>query len=253
MERFYEHKYFNRLMGLLLIGVILWIFVAIRTNIKNYHYIGRSTYNTISVNGTGKVIAKPNIATINIGVMAEKGDVAAAQDENSKKMNALIAQIKNLGVEEKDIKTTNYAVYPQYDYPGGKQQIRGYQVSQEAQIKIRDLAKVSAALKAATESGANQVSGISFTIDEPENLRREARDKALTNARENAEQIAKQLDVALGRVIGYNEYQNPQPGPVPYYAKDISGIGGPAAQEAPTIQPGSNEVVVDVTVTYEIW
>ena len=244
----------NKLLAVLLIVGIIWIAGQIRNDFKEHRYIGRPTdiRDTITIEGEGKVTAIPDIATVEAGIMTEKSDVLAAQKENTDKMNALTKRVKDLGVEEKDVQTTNYQIYPQYDYLEGRQRLRGYQVTQSVKVKIRDLSKIGEILSAAGASGANQVSGVSFTIDEPEALRQQAREKALDNALQKAKSLADHAGVKLGKIVSFSESGGGAP-PVPYYARaEAFGMGGDAAVKAPDIQAGSLEVVVSVNVSYEI-
>lgn len=240
------------LLALLLFGLVVYVYTLVRGNLKQYHYIGKAAtqQNTIAISGEGKVTATPNIAMTEIGLLTEKKDVASAQKENTEKMNKLIAAVKAAGVEEKDIQTTQYQIYPKYDYSNGKSNITGYNVSQSVTVKIRDLAKISAVLAKVGEAGANQVSNLTFTIDEPESLRVQAREKALENAKEKAEALAKMLGVKILRVASFNEYNQAEPMPLYARSAEAYGIGGGAP--APDIQTGTLDVKVGVNVIYEI-
>ena len=131
------------------------------------------------------------------------------------------------------------------------QVLRGYQVSQSVTVKIRDLAKVGDILAAAGEGGANQVSGLSFSIDDPESLKQEARIKALENAKTKAEALASVAGVSLGKIVSFSE--SSMTPPVMYKSIDASlGMGGAAAVPSPTVEAGSMDIVLDVTVSYEI-
>ncbi len=247
------HLAVKSLLVALLIVAAVYLITLARNNLKQFHYIGRAAtqQNTITISGEGKVTAAPNIATTEIGLVTEKKDVASAQKENTEKMNKLIAAVKTAGIEEKDIQTTQYQIYPKYDYSNGRSNITGYIVSQSVTVKIRDLTKISAVLAKVGEAGANQVSSLTFTIDEPESLRAQAREKALKNAREKAETLAKMLGVKILKVASFSEYN--QSLPMPLYARSAEayGIGGGAAP-APDIQAGTMDVTVGVNVIYEI-
>lgn len=236
------------------VGVFLIIFLItlIANNIKTFRRIGIADLqqNAITIEGLGKVTAAPNIAVTSVGLVTEKSDVAAAQLENSQKMNALVASLKKIGIAEDDIKTAQYQIYPKYSYEEKKgSSITGYSVSQSLDVKIRDLAKISDVLAAAGVAGANQVSGIQFTIDEPKNLRAEARAEAVKDAQDKAEKLANDLGIRLGRVIGFSESQGGSPVPYPMMAKDA--VGG-YAEAAPQIQAGTLDIQSNVSVTYEI-
>ncbi|HBW74375.1 MAG: hypothetical protein UX10_C0015G0017 [Candidatus Magasanikbacteria bacterium GW2011_GWA2_45_39] len=241
------------LWGILLVYLIIYVGSLTRNNIKKFYYVGKMDrpQNTISISGEGKVTAEPNIASVEVGLVTDKKDVAAAQKENTGKMNILIAGIKALGIADADLQTSQYQIYPKYDYTDGKTTLNGYTVSQSVTVKIRDLSKISAVLAKTGESGANQVSGLQFTIDDPASLQDNARNKALVQAGEKAQALARTLGVNLVRVVSFNEYA-PQGGPVPMYSRGLEGMGGAADATAPSIQPGSNEVKVQVNVVYEI-
>jgi len=238
-------------IGLLLVFTIFFVGTIARNNLKKYHYIGKADrmQNTITINGEGKITATPNVAVTELGLVTEKSDVASAQKENTEKMNKLIAEVKQLGIKDEDIQTSNYSIYPKYDYTDGRSVISGYTVNQSATLKIRDLSKISTVLSKVGEVGINTVSSLNFTIDEPENLRAQARDKALVNAKEKAMDLAKNLGVKLVRVISYNEY-SPVDSYPKFYAGAAEGMGGGAP--TPNIQTGSTDVRMSVSVIYEI-
>ncbi len=236
--------------------VILVVFLGVLTwnEIKKHDYIGRSEQQiyTITISGEGKIVAIPDIATISLGIQTEKKTVADAQKENTDKMNSLIKELKGLDIEAKDIQTANYSIYPRYDWTTNKQVLIGYNVSQTAEVKIRDLEKVGTVIEAAGRLGANQIGGLNFTIDEPEKLRQQAREKALENAKEKADALAKIAGVKLGRLVSFTEDNSNQPYPIyKSYALEARSADS-AAGMAPQVEPGSQDVIVNVTVTYEV-
>jgi hypothetical protein len=210
--------------------------------------------NQFSVSGTGKVFAKPDIANLTVGVKTEiKATAAEAVKENTKKMNEIIKALKDLDIEEKDIKTVNYSLNPSYDWSTSRQRLLGYEVSQNVTIKIRDLDKIGEAIAKTTEKGANQIGNIDFTIDDENELKAEARNLAIEKAKAKAEEIADKTGMHLGKIINVyeNQYYAPQTN---YMAKDVAyGLGGASeSMPAPAIQVGQNEVTVEVNVVYEI-
>lgn len=244
------NKIFTVAVLSLLLGILVVLGTMIAKNLKSYQYIGKPTAerDTISISGQGKVTGVPDIASIEVGLMTERPDVVSAQKENTEKMNRLIQNLKALGVEDKDIQTSYYNIYPQYDWPDGKQVLRGYRVNQGVSIKIRNLSKIGDILAAAGEGGANQVSGLSFNIDEPEKLRQEARLKALEAAKEKAEALAEAAEVKLGKIVSFSEYSETSPVPYKSYESLVLGGGG----SVPEIEKGTLDIVVNVTVSYEI-
>jgi len=220
---------------------------------KQHYYIGKNPdiQRTISIMGEGKVTAIPDIALVSLGLSTQKAKVADAQTENSKTINSLIAKLKALGIANEDIQTTDYSIYPNYDYSNGKQTLTGYTVSQNVQVKIRQTDKVDDVLKTAGDLNLNQIGGLTFTIDNPEDYRQQARIKALENAKVKADALAQVMNVKLGKVISFSESGGNVPMPYPTYAKsDAIGIGGGGA--APTVSAGSQDIIIDATISYEL-
>ena len=249
--------------------VVLVVFLGVKTfgEFMNLRYIGAGVMpaNTINVSGYGEAVAVPDIATFTFSVVSERSTVAAAQDDATTKANAITAYLKEGGVAERDIQTTGYSVYPQYDWvqqtciaggicPPGEQRLRGYEVRQTTTIKVRDTATAGDLLTGVGGLGASEVSGLNFTFDNPDAVEAEARDKAIANAKQKAEVLARSLGVSLVRVVSFNESGSGYP--IPYYSRDMAyGMGGAesaVAQKAPEISTGENKVVSNVSVTYEI-
>lgn len=251
--RWDENRLFTTLLAILIVYASVWLLVAVRNQSKQYATIGKQpeTQRMISVEGTGKVSAPPTVAMVRAGIQTEGGtDIAATQKQNTDKMNKLIEAIKVLGIAAADIQTANYSIFPRYDYIDGKTQLSGYSVTQNVNVKVRDLSKISAVFQKAGELGANQVSGPDFTLDDPETARAEARQKAIANAQEKAATLAKTLGVKLLRVESFYESAGAPPATFDY-AKSSMGIGG-GGEIAPQIETGSLEVVTNVTITYDI-
>lgn len=237
---------------LVAVGVLLSIFLALKSW-EVWSGLSQTDFNrpSITINGDGKVFAKPDIAQVSLGVQVEKPTIEEAQKEATEISNNTLKMLKESGVDEKDIKTTNYSITPVYDYRMGGNRVRGYQVSQSMQVKIRNLSKSGVILSSAGELGANQVGGLSFTTDDPEKLREEARNKAIEDARSKAEALSKKLGVKLGKIISFYESGGGIP-PIPYFAESKAmGIGGGMATP-PEIPVGENEIAVSVSVTYQL-
>jgi hypothetical protein len=251
-----KSKIAMNLIAVLIVFVLVYIGASVAYKISQIQSNGRVTNqqlrDTIVVTGEAETDIKPDVALISLGVAKDSKNIAQAQDESSKVMNQIISTLKEIGIKEKDFKTTNYSIYPKYDYnpQSGKSTLTGYEVSQNLQAKIRDFSKISTAIQKATDLGANQIGGLSFIIDDEVKARSEARGLAIKNAQEKAKVLARQLGISLGDVINFSESGNT---PQPYYDY---GIGGGMKEEmssiAPTIQPGTNNVNVSVYLTYEI-
>ena len=242
--------------------IILAVFLGAKTLVSLKEIRNTSpSYNTISVSGEGEVFAVPDLASFTFTVSADAQTVDVAQEAVTKKIDAILAKLKDLGINEKDIKTTDYSVWPKYRYEvspavyppmPGRQIPDGYTASHSVMIKVRDTDKAGEALSAAGSAGATNLSGISFTIDEPEKLKSDARALAIKNAREKAELLSDKLDVRLVRVVSYSDSSDG--GVIPYYREEF-GMGGGATitpAKAPDLPTGENKVKVVVNVTYEI-
>ncbi|MBI5619816.1 SIMPL domain-containing protein [Candidatus Gottesmanbacteria bacterium] len=205
--------------------------------------------DTFSVGGEGKATVVPDIAVVNAGVSTQATTVKAAQDQLNKAINAVSDAVKKLDVDAKDIQTTGYNIYPSYDYTGSRQRITGYEASSNLTIKVRDIEKANSVVDAATAAGANQVGGISFDVDDKTKAQNEAREKAVAQAKQKAKDAAKIAGFTLGRIINYSEDFGGTPRPIPLMAKPegVEGIGIPTQ-----IEPGSSEISVTVTLSFEI-
>jgi len=208
-----------------------------------------TTTNTVSFSGTGKVLAKPDIAVIDLSIITDATTSKLAQDENSRKSTAVVNFLKSQGIDEKDIKTTGYNIYPQYDYVTGRSVLRGYQVNETITVKVRDLNKTDDVLSGVVTAGANQIGQVNLTIDDPEALKTQAREDAIKDAKKKADDLKSELGIRLGRIVNFAEDSGGVP-PI-YFAKSAAvgmGGGGPT----PEIAVGENEISVTVTLTYQI-
>ena len=230
------------------IGVLTWNASA------QHRLIGKpeNVRDTLTVGGTAKLSIEPDIARMTIGVLSTGSSVAATQKQNTEKMNAITAAVKGFGVKDADIQTSNYNISPQYDWTNGKQILRGYQVSQDVSIKIRDLDKIGDIVQKAGELGSNQVGGISFEVDDMTAVQKRARDKAIVDAKEKAGVLAKTLGVQLGKVVSFSEDSGSSPVPMLYNSYDKAMGVTTAAAPSPDIQAGSLDISKNVSITFEI-
>lgn len=244
-------KIFMVLGAVLMVYLTLYLGTLMRNNVKKYNYIGQADQmeRTISINGVGKITGKNDIAVTTIGYSVVDKDVAKAQLQNKKVMDQVLGELKAMGIEEKDL-TSNYSIYPEYDYTSEKgQTLRGYRVTNNVSVKIRDLSKISSVLALPGKYGANEVSGLSFTIDDPENLKSQARELALKDAKTKAMQMAEALGVRLVEIVSYSDYE--VPGYQPYYGRAMD-VAMNEKMAGPDIASGSQEINMNVSVVYKI-
>lgn len=246
----------NKLISVAIFIVALFLVVFLGVKTRNawleYDYIGKSGRDTINIEGQGKVTAVPDIAQVQLGVVTDGAVVKDIQAKNTEKMNAIIKAIKDLGVDTKDIQTDNYNLNPRYDWTDGQQKLIGYTVSQNVTVKVRNMDKVGDIVSKGGELGSNQIGGVQFVIDDPMMLQAQARDKAIEDAKQKADVLAKKLGLNIARVVSFSEYSSGSPVPRPYLmmekAMDSSGVEA----VAPTIEPGTQDIVTNVTVTFEV-
>ena len=254
-------KIFFFILSLFIFVLTVFVAVKIQNEIRIGRYIGQDIElkNTISITETGEVFAKPDLGIISFSVTNEAKTVDQAMTENTEKMNKVIEAVKDNGVEKKDIKTINFSIYPRYEWerseimiysPSGERYLAGYEITQTIQVKIRDLAKIGDIVQAAADAGANQVGSLSFTIDDEDEVKKEAREQAIDKAKEKAREITRGLGVNLGKVVSFTESGYYPYYPVYDYAESAVAIG--KGEETPQIEAGENRITVTVTVTYEI-
>ena len=249
-------KVFLAVLTVFLVVLIIYTVVSIQNSIKEGRYIG-DTVNTITVTETGEIYTKPDLVLASFSVITEAETVSEALSVNTENMNSIIDFVKSQGIEEKDLKTTSFNIYPRYEYldDGGyyssERVLVSYEVSQNLQVKIRDLEIIGFIIEGATAAGANNVGDLQFTVDDQEDLKKQARNQAIDKAKGKAKELASDLDVKLIRIVDFSESSY---SPVYDYAKELSstmGIGG-GGPEVPQIESGESKITVTVSVTYEI-
>lgn len=234
-----------------------------------------TSFRSFSVAGTGKATAIPDVSRFTAQVITE-GDtnLGTSQEKNTEKVNAVIAFIKTNGIEPKDIKTQNYSVNPRYQYfdcsrspspvdntgvqtvkPCPPPQIVGYTVDQTIAVTVREknFGAIGELLSGVVQKGANSVSQLSFEVDDPTAVQGEARAQAIAKAKAKAVSMAQAGGFTLGRLLSIDEGSSP----APYYNSYAASAPTAFASEGrvaatPTIEPGSQDVTVDVTLKYEI-
>ncbi|MCK5026968.1 MAG: SIMPL domain-containing protein [Candidatus Pacebacteria bacterium] len=221
-----------------------------------------SSFRSFSVSSEGSVVAVPDIATFSFTVISEGDtDLAALQADNAQKVNAIGSFLEEKDINKKDIKTTEYSVNPRYKQcyayrePSGvcpPPQIVGYTVRQSTLVKIRDFNVIGDVLAEVVNLGANSVSQLQFGIDDETVLEAQAREEAIEKAYEKAKQIAKAGNFNIGKILDITEgYSSPYRSKY-NYAMEATGFGMEDAAFAPAIEAGSQDVIVSVTITYEI-
>jgi len=258
-----KNKYFVWLSIAVVAMLFLFLGAATINQLSKADTSNIDSRNTITVSGIGDAVAVPDIATFSFSITKEAKTSSEAQKLTTDISNKILEAVKKSGVEDKDIKTINYSLYPKYDYPqvvcpaiypsncpSGREVLRGYEISQSFEIKIRNLEKVGEIVSGATGAGATNINGPTFGVDKEDDVIAKARNQAIDNAKAKAKSIAKGLGVRLVRIVAFNENENSYN--VPMMNKATFGIGGAEGSMAPQLPAGENKYSRTVQITYEI-
>lgn len=249
-------------IGMAAVAGLLSLFLLAKTvsEFKQMTYIGSGipAQNTLSVQGKAEVTIKPDIATFSFTVSEEAAGPGLAQENTSKKFNAIYETLKASGVEEKDIKVSGYSIYPRYEYPAatmygqtGKRVLAAYVVTQTADIKVRKIEDAGKLLALVGTKGASDISGLAFDVDKREEMVKNMRAQAIADAKKSAESLARDLGVSIVRIVSFSEG-----GYAPAYydgkVMSMSARGGMEAAVAPQIPVGETKLTSNVSITYEV-
>lgn len=203
-----------------------------------------------TVNGEGKVTVIPDTAIVNLGISSTKITVKAAQTEANTVIKNITLTLKSLQIADSDIKTSNYSIYPQYDFTNGQNHVTGYQVNANLSITVRNIDQVNQVVDQSTSQGANSISGIQLTVDDTRlrDLANQARQIAVKEAMAKANTLAQAAGISLGKVINIQESSPTEIRPM--MAKSFApGMGAGVGDTQ--IQPGSTDITSTVILSYE--
>lgn len=204
----------------------------------------------ISVRGSGVVSAKPDMVNLQVGVQIQNASLDSAQAEASNKAEAVVNQLKAAGIAEKDIATSQFNVEPVMNYRDNQPpEVTGFRVTNVMSVKIRDISKAGKLIDDLVKSGANTVYGLNFSFSDPTAVMKQAREQAMTEARAKAEQLASLGGVALGAPISIEDGGANVP---PVVMEATRGAVDSSMAGAPPINPGQQEIRVEVNVVYAI-
>lgn len=208
----------------------------------------------IWVNGKGEVTAVPDVATLRLGIEAQETTVAEAQAKAAQAMDKVMAALTDNGVAKKDIQTQffNIQKVTRWDKTTEREVVIGYRVSNVVVAKIRQMTKVGATIDAVAKAGGDltRIDSISFSIDDPSAYYKQAREKAMADAKAKAEQMVSLAGIKLGKPTYITE-STQLPPPIYRSLEKVAGAPAPMLAETP-ISPGELQVVVNVQVVYSI-
>jgi uncharacterized protein YggE len=210
---------------------------------------GRPTPPSIRVTGEAKVSVQPDQARIDIGVTTQAQTAQAAAADNAQRLETALAELRRALGADAEIKTVSYSLNPDYRYPkdGGKPTITGYTATNVVRVTLNDLTRVGQAIDAATQSGANQIHRLQFTLKDEQAAQSQALRAAAVKAKADAEALAQALGLKIARVLSVVESsEGVQP-----IMRDVMLARAEAAAPTP-VEPGTIEVRATVTLTVEI-
>ena len=204
---------------------------------------------TVSVSGIGTVSVSPDTASVQLGVTVTEATLAEAQSEASTQMEAIIDAVKTAGVEDKDIQTSSYyvSVVQNYDSNGNPSEVTSFQVQNLVNVVVRNIAGVGDVLDGAVAAGANTIYGVNFYVDDSAAATSQARQLAVQDAQQRAQELADAAGMTLGPVVSISEGYSS--GPI--YGRGGAGMAAQAAPSTP-IQAGTSIIEVDITVVYQL-
>lgn len=266
--------------------IILAIFIAVEAvnAVKEYSYIGNGAYpsDTITITGTGNAYAIPDTGTFSFSVTQNGKTVKESQDKASVKINAIIDALKGMNIADTDIQTVGYNSGPKYEYqnavcpqplqpqsypssgsgavssgvaiycPPGRSVLTGYETTQTISVKVRKTDQAGDVLTKVGQLGATDISGLSFVVDNMDAVNAQARDKAISDAKNKAKVLSKSLGIKLSKIVNFSE--NGSYPPIYYGAMGGSAktLSADSVSVSPQLPMGENKVTSNVSITYEV-
>ena len=205
---------------------------------------------TLNVNGLGTTYLTPDVAYIYIGVHNEGATASEVVSANKAQTTAVLDALKKAGVDEKDLRTTNFSIYPSQQYsPEGSVTGTIYMVDNTVYVTVRNLDGLGTLLDDTINAGANSINSIQFDVADKSAAVKEARAKGVEDAKTQAQELATAAGITLGNIQNISYYDN---SPVPMFEGKGGGGGAMAADTSVSIQPGQLTISVSVNITYEI-
>ena len=210
-----------------------------------------AAWQTVSVSGVGRVTLTPDRATFSAGVQSVAPTLGAATQDNAARMTAMLAALRKAGATDRELRTTNLSIYPQFAPQEGKgTRIVGYQVSNNVTVTRDDTASVGRLIDAAVQAGANSLSGVSFVVSDPARGRDGGLQAAFADAKAKADVLARAAGRSIGRALAITEGGAAMPpGPMPMYRRAEMGQ---AASFAAPVESGAEEIAFTVSVVFEL-
>ena len=208
------------------------------------------TGTRLDISASGEVSRVPDLAIISAGVVTRASTASAALQQNSARMDRVIAALKGAGIADRDIQTSSINLNPEYRYPNNQApQLVAYSATNQLTVRFRDIRNSGKVLDALVAEGANQINGPTMTIEHPEAALDEARTKAIAAGRARADLYARALGMRVVRVVSVSETGGsyPVPPPMPYAERAMA-----ASAPDTKILPGEQKLEVNLSMVFEL-
>jgi len=237
--------------SIVLTGTVLLLFAACG-DISDQSGVGAYP-PSVSVTGIGTATGVADMAVISFSIDVSNADAETAVDEAAGLAESAIIAAVEAGVSETDIETTGYNLYMEEEYDYNTYEYTGgniFHLTHSFSAKVENIDQAGEVLAALVNGGATSVNGIDFTVSNRDELLSEARELAIADARETAEQLAEGLEVSIGDPISISEW-------IDYYGGYDSygyggGMGDDSYYDAPPISPGNTSITLNVSISFEI-
>lgn len=246
-----KHRWISSALALaLIVAVGALASLAFQANGQNAAAQTDDNRRTVSVSGNGQISVEPDTGYFSVGVevTAETADAALAESNDT--VDAVTAALLGMGIAEDDVTLGYFSIWPEYDYQNEEPQLRGFRVSHQLSVTVRDIDQTGTALSTAVEAGANVVNSVTFGVEDPSAALDQARERAFENALHKAEELARLSDGSLGVIVSISE-NSYTPGPIERYGFDGEQTADDAVAAVP-INPGESTFNVDVQVVWEL-
>ena len=208
--------------------------------------------SSIRVTGDARVTAKPDRVQIDVGVTTRAALSQDAASQNARELEAVLAAVRKAAGPTAVLRTLSYSLTPNYRYhpKEGEPTIEGYTALNVVQVQLDDLTRIGAVIDAATQSGANRVQGIQFTLRDQDTVRAQALREAATRARAEVDVLAAALGVKVLRILSVEE-SSPRFVPMRVYGGAARAMNAEAAPQT-QVESGTLDVTADVTLSVEV-
>lgn len=231
------------------LGILLIVLTGIL--ILNQVKVYRGSAQTMSVSGTGKVTAVPDLAMVNIGVITQGETPEAVRVASTQSMNSIISYLKGLSIDSKDIQTANFTTSPRYQYQSGKNTIIGYEANQTVSVMLRHVdvsqKQLETVLSQVTQVGANNIQGVRFSFSNEDDFKQQATKQAIEKAKQSAQQLTTDAGLKLVKLVNIIPAQTDSSIMPMAYA-----MAAKSNAITSDIEPGSQDVSSTVTLVYEV-